>query len=565
MLARLALLAAAAEATFLVSSERDGKLEYKLPLVLATSHVETAAAAAAAPTLGCTTSSFSVPSWFVSNLTFDMSDSSIMFSVVNRATNYTAILGCANATVTPSTPANRYSHCDILTTDGTLTRNATADKSLLALVRVSNRTSANILLSQDWSCNDRNLTRPIKFSAAGNNTVALQCAGGTGTECTAVDGPFLIRGDLVAPVHIHPEYAEGPIGHSKAGCAAAATTPPSWALQSVYYLNQTGDNGATAISSQTLMLQVINHAIGYQAGCTGFLSDDLSSKPVSFACSGQGYDFVGKDRYRIQTQALFEPATFRFTVNQTWYCDDVDAGKPVSITASGSVVMPLNCTSVATGTAAAPGNKTTCLSVSDIIVKADKAATVVPLPPYSITDPLPTPDGCTVSSIVSPAWTLSSFEIDSSADNKTAGSSSSSSSNATADITAVGFDLQFTTGTNEFTYPVSVYQGPAVAGKPQWFQCKFGPDEEPLAPFDCSYTYNATSRQLTLAADWICNDLDRDHPIQFSGTTVTVASKRMSCATARGQTQCLSAETDSWVAPIANVTWRAADKNVLAP
>ncbi|CAK7208775.1 hypothetical protein SBRCBS47491_000209 [Sporothrix bragantina] len=564
MLFRLALLAVAAQATFLGLPDLGGKMDFRMPLLVhETSHAEKTAAAAAGPVLGCTTSSFSVPSWFVHNLTFDTSDSSLIFSVVNRATNYTAILGCAKATVTPSTPDNMYAHCDILTTDGTFTTNATAmaDSSLLALVRVSNKNSANILLSQNWTCNDRNLTQPIKFSAAGNNSVALQCAGGNSTECTAVDAPLLVRGNLVSPVHIHPEYAEGPIGHSKAGCSAAATAPPSWSLQSVYYLNQTGDNGATAISSQTLMLQVINHAIGYQAGCTGFLSDDLSSKPVSFTCSGQGYDFVGKDRYHIQTQALFEPATFRFTVNQTWYCDDVDAGKPISITASGSVVMPLNCTSVATGTAAAPGNKTTCLSTSDIVVKAEKAGTVTHLPPYSVTDPLPTPDGCTVSSIVNPTWTLSSFEIDSGAGNKTVNSSNTSAT----DITAVGFDLQFTTGTNENTYPVSVYQGPAVDGKPQWFKCKFGPGEEQLAPLDCSYTYNATSKQLTLAADWICNDLDRENPIQFSGTTTTVVSKALSCSTASGQTQCLSAETDSWLAPIANVTWRAADKSVLAP
>ncbi|CAK7207402.1 hypothetical protein SEUCBS139899_010212 [Sporothrix eucalyptigena] len=557
MLTRLALLAIAAEATFLVSPDHNGRLNFKIPThVLASS---TSEGAEAAPILGCTTSSFSTPSWFVHNLTFDTSDSSVMFSVVNRATNYTADLGCANATVTSSTPDNLYAHCDILTNDDVKTTNATADKSLLALVRVSNGTSANVLLSQTWSCNDRNLSQPIKFSAAGNNTVGLKCPGGSNTECAAVDSPLLIRGNLASPVAIHPAYAEGPIGHAKAGCSAAATAPPSWSLQSVYYLNQTGDNGATAISSQTLMLQVINHAIGYQAGCTGFLSDDLSSKPVSFTCSGQGYDFIGKDRYRIQTQALFEPATFRFTVNQTWYCDDVDAGKPISIQASGSVVMPLNCTSLATGTADKPGNKTTCLSTSDIVVKADKPGVVTQLPPYSITDPLPTPDGCTVSSIVNPTWTLSSFEIDSGVGNQTA------AGNLT-DITAVGFDLQFTTGTNEFTYPVSVYPGKAVDGKPPgWFQCKFGPDEEPLAPYNCSYTYDAATKQLSLAADWICSDLDKEHPIQFSGTTTTTVTKPLSCSTASGQTQCLSAEADTWTAPIGNVTWRAADKGVLAP
>ena len=166
------------------------------------------------------------------------------------------------------------------------------------------------------------------------------------------------------------------------------------------------------------------------------------------------------------------------------------------------MVLPLNCTSVPVGSGAKPGNKTTCLSNGDIVLQAQHAGTATPLPPYSITDPLPTPDGCTVSSIVGPAWTLSSFEIDS--DNK--------SNSMATNITDVGFNLQFATGTNEFTYPVSVYQGRAIAGKPQWFQCTFGADQVPLAPYNCSFTYDPAAKQLTLAADWICSDLDKEHP-----------------------------------------------------
>lgn len=137
-------------------------------------------------------------------------------------------------------------------------------------------------------------------------------------------------------------------------------------------------------------------------------------------------------------------------------------------------------------------------------MQAKNPGVATPLPPYSITDPLPTPDGCTVSSIVGPAWTLSSFEIDS--DSKT---------NATAagnNITDVGFNLQFATGTNEFTYPVNVYQGKRVDGKPQWFHCTFGADQAPLAPYNCTFSYDDAKKQLTLAADWICSDLDKANP-----------------------------------------------------
>jgi hypothetical protein len=333
-LALLAALAAAAEATLFVSTDvlhldDAAGFSIQLPGHALTSASKTSKNAAAAPILGCTTSSFLVPSWFVHNFTFDRADDSATFRLINRATNYTADIGCANATADDSKP-NLYAHCDVLTDP------ATNDDSLLALVRVTKKgTAANVLLRQTWTCNDRNnrndrnsttTAQSIKFSAAGNSSVLLNC--GASSDCVAIDSPLLVWGNLASPVAIHPEPAAGPIGHAKTGCAAAASKPPSWSLQSVYYLNQTGDNGATTMSLQTLMLQVINHAIGYQAGCTGFLSDDLSTKPVSFTCTGQGYDFIGKDRYRIQTQALFQPATFNFTVNQTWYCDDVDAGKP---------------------------------------------------------------------------------------------------------------------------------------------------------------------------------------------------------------------------------------------
>lgn len=323
----LAVAATSVHAVFLVATDQlqdAAGFSIQLPghALASAAQINKDSLAAASPILGCTTSSFSIPSWFVHNLTYYRDDDTATFSLINRATNYTADIGCANATADESKPANLYSHCDALTDP------ATSDDSLLALVRVTQKgTAANVLLRQTWTCSDRNTTtQPIKFSAAGNSSVSLKC--GSGVDCLAVDSPLLIRGNLAAPVAIHPAPAAGPIGHAKTGCSAAATTPPSWSLQSVYYLNQTGDNGATALSSQTLMLQVINHAIGYQAGCTGFLSDDLSTKPVSFTCTGQGYDFIGKDRYRITTQALFEPATFNFTVNQTWYCDDVDAGKP---------------------------------------------------------------------------------------------------------------------------------------------------------------------------------------------------------------------------------------------
>lgn len=120
-------------------------------------------------------------------------------------------------------------------------------------------------------------------------------------------------------------------------------------------------------------------------------------------------------------------------------------------------------------------------------------------------DPVPGPDGCTVSSIVHPQWSLSAFEIDSNA-SAPAGNDSSSSS--------VSFAIILETGNSFFDYPVTISQDTQVANT-SWYTCAIGPSGDtgpPLWPDDCTFQYEPTTKQLTIKADWTCNDLDPDHP-----------------------------------------------------
>ena len=172
---------------------------------------------------------------------------------------------------------------------------------------------------------DKEAWSSIKFAAFGNASTPLH--GGNGTRSrNSTDIPILIRGSLTSPVRITPLYARGPIGHDFQGCAASSKSP-SWTLRSVYYLNQTGDGAETALPGQNLMLQIINPGTGHQASCTGILPSDLSSAPAKLSCSG-GNDPTGRDRYQVTTDVVFEPTTFRFTINQTWFCDDVNPAEP---------------------------------------------------------------------------------------------------------------------------------------------------------------------------------------------------------------------------------------------
>jgi hypothetical protein len=142
---------------------------------------------------------------------------------------------------------------------------------------------------------------------------------------------LLIKGSLVSPVAITPQYATGPTGHANPGCAAASNA--AWTLSAPFYTNQTGD-GVTAVASQDFNVVLKNVATGYEASCmsgAGF-GDGLTPTPstglLNLVCAGSEFQSSNGGRYSINTAATFDPSTFTFTVNQTWYCDDVSAAKP---------------------------------------------------------------------------------------------------------------------------------------------------------------------------------------------------------------------------------------------
>lgn len=165
----------------------------------------------------------------------------------------------------------------------------------------------------------------LEFEAVGNNSVSLNCTGSEtneGQACQAVDSPLLIKANLLSPVMLTPTYAAGPTGHDAPGCLAAAQSP-SWILSRIYFVDQTGD-GNESVPSRSFLTQIINPSIGYQASCmSGAVIDD-----PTLSCNGDEFGRLGSDRYQLATSAKYEPATSTITVNQTWYCDDVDPAKP---------------------------------------------------------------------------------------------------------------------------------------------------------------------------------------------------------------------------------------------
>ncbi|KAK0621994.1 hypothetical protein B0T17DRAFT_509287 [Bombardia bombarda] len=477
----------------------------------------------------CTTNSFTVPSWFIHDFHTEPSDT-VSFSLLNRATNASVGLSCP----AKGSEASSWSACGLSGTS--------SDDYLQVSVQVK-QDSAGIQVRQSWSCDDRDQGHPISFTASGSTSVPLLCPSSS-TTCNSANPVDLVRGSLHSPVEITPAYAEGPAGHDLAGCAAASKTP-TWTVGTVIFLNETGDDGL-GIQSQSIQFQVTNTASGHVAGCLNYFSAGEDEDPAVRMTCGGGVDFTRRDRYSIVTETVFYPRSWTFAINQTWFCDDIDAARPITISAAGTTTLPLTCSHDSTLTACE----------ADAVTVHGSVLSSASLPPYSIEDPLPTPDGCTISSVVSPSWLLSNFEVD---------SSSSSSSNATgatgAAPASVSFNMKLNTKNNQFDYPVFVnHYDVRLDDVESWYPCAFGAGELPLAPKNCSFQYRpgeGDDNELAIKADWVCIDIDAAHPILFSGIATTTLPK-LDCVTASsGQSVCTTSQGYTWVSETSNVTWRA--------
>ncbi|KIH86520.1 hypothetical protein SPBR_08344 [Sporothrix brasiliensis 5110] len=541
---------------------------------------------------GCTTSSFSIPSWYVQNLTVSQT-AGTAFHVVNRATNRTAAVTC---------PAGGAAHPD----GWTPCRVASLSPLFLDLGSVvqasANSTTVRVGLNETWTCSDRNASQPLTFSAEGTASAKLSCGGKNATGCTAVDDAVLVRGSLHKPVEVTPAYSKGPPGHAKPGCAANSKTP-RWTLSDVSYVDRTGD-GVTSMARKDFIAQLVNAATGYESGCSayygvgggppglgggpptpGTLPNNTSPTALHVGCTGVEFSSSGIGQYRPQTDASFDPATSTFTVNQTWFCDDGDAARPVQITAVGSSTLSLRCvTKTLPGSSSTDGGNGTVQTSKQCVPAASKGngttsgitvtghvTSTVALPAYSIEEPQPVPDGCTVSSLLNPVWIYSAFGY--------------SQKNGSAGVTGISFNLILQTSNPGFQFPISISQGPKWSGNTtlplpvgnattttteSWYDCIIGnggDDSPTLWPHDCRFQYVPSTKQLSLVADWYCSDLDRQHPVAFSGRSTTVVSKKVNCGPTtvngvvnkEGLQTCVAVDTsDSWTAPITDVTWKSA-------
>ncbi|KAK4155377.1 hypothetical protein C8A00DRAFT_42011 [Chaetomidium leptoderma] len=480
-------------------------------------------------TAGCTSNSFTTPSWLVNNFASQsMPELTVVdFYALNRATNVSLEVRCSwvNATTTgwqTCSAGNRTS----------------TEHPFVASVQADNST-AWFRFNETWTCSDEAPSKPITFTAVGNSSVPLSCSTNGVTSCKSTK-PLLVKAALLSPVKITPAYVNGPMGHDTKGCVSST---PAWEV-AASQINLRKDEGS--LQSGNAFVIIRNDLLGYTASCGGTFSSAAAPQPLS--CEGQIARRNRPDKYQIETALLFEPSTFALTVNQTWFCDNQDPSQPISVAASGTTPLSLEC-QVFNETATTQ-TTTFCTGGTNGTFAGNTTSRAL-LQPYSLNDPLPTAESCTISSIVSPAWWFHDFQTNTTTNN--------------SQVVTAKFGMELQTGpqsTGSFAIltadgvPYSNVSTNSSAELP-WNKCVLeSVGDIALAPTGCEFRYDMASRFLGLKVQWECADLDKGSPVAFSGEVRTLVPDFNCVTSATGRILCSSPDPKPWRANATSVTWQ---------
>ena len=75
-------------------------------------------------------------------------------------------------------------------------------------------------------------------------------------------------------------------------------------------------------------LFLVNDVTGHEASCMHGSPVAGETGPAAISCIGTEFQSPFPNRYSINTVATFDPQSYRFSFNQTWYCDDENPAKP---------------------------------------------------------------------------------------------------------------------------------------------------------------------------------------------------------------------------------------------
>lgn len=199
-------------------------------------------------------------------------------------------------------------------------------------------------IQHDWSCGDTAGTYSRNYTAEKVFVPPFYCPEGDGGACRT--NQHTVRGVLYRPAYIVPEPVAPPPGADKTGCTALSQSSPEWILHGfkfeekrdwwVYVDHRDGTTppynsgdltplppvSTWGPATNTISIQLRNKANGYGISCNFTVSDaDLAAKKW-LRCYSDSQTW-------IDTHIQFDVATAQLRINQTWYCSDTDASKPI--------------------------------------------------------------------------------------------------------------------------------------------------------------------------------------------------------------------------------------------
>lgn len=365
-----------------------------------------------APTWDCTDMSLTYPHWVIEDgATYipSLPDAGINttvlnFTITSRATRVSHICSWAGGGSNLSPNSSRVS----LNMTCSPLPGAPPDPTKTSFAATFYPANRELAVEQSWICGDTAGTYTRKYRTKQNYPMPLFCAEDNGRRCKA--NRQTIKGYLTEPLlNYYPAAFTPPPGANRPGCTAASILP-RWIVSNFRFeetRRMTSTNPAREIA-----ISFRNTAFDYVQSCTVTLpeSDTANSYPVTkwLHCHATP---VTASHPHVKTYMRFDTTRATLSLNQTWYCADTDASRPLLFEGLVSVKADF-CGEGNSTRWCAVGKYDETTGVFSTITKtfAGEIIRTEVLPPNAITDPDPDPNewSCTADSVGRPVvWRLS--------------------------------------------------------------------------------------------------------------------------------------------------------------
>ncbi|KAK3381155.1 hypothetical protein B0H63DRAFT_560892 [Podospora didyma] len=224
-----------------------------------------------------------------------------------------------------------------------------------------NRVTKELWMRHDWTCGDTKGTYSTDFHAEAEVYLPLYCAAGL-----CIGEQMKIKGYLTKPILLHPSAPPAPEGASTPDCFVNSHADQRlwrevWTITRFFWQATTARidkyfSGQSSPFSRTLQLTLQNNANNVVSSCE--FDDAVLDGPTDrwWPCFRQNPHDSPLKRV-VETYIQFNATKGQLTINQTWYCNDTQAGTPYMLTGHAITPSPAG---LACGTSNSTWNNAPC-------------------------------------------------------------------------------------------------------------------------------------------------------------------------------------------------------------